>query len=459
MNYDVLIAGSGTAGAITAYALAKKGIKVALIDRKSDEMIGKKVCGDAIAAFHFDGVQKTGLNFPYPSGDELKQVVMGIDIYSPDMKTSMTLTTDLSEESGFLIDRHLFGQRIKNYAIDSGATLFPSSKVKGFIIENETIVGLRYTKKGEGETNELKSKVVVDATGANTILRKQVPSRYKDYIETEIAPIDMAYAYREIRKVKTTIENPERLRIIFDSEYIPSGYIWIFPRKDGTVNAGLGGSTDRTRNLKETWTRYLKKNPIFEGSELLDAGSGRVPTRRPLNSLVADNFALVGDSGIQVNPLHAGGLGINLESGVALADSIGKALENNDTSVKGLWNYNIAYMRHAGAGHAPLDLFRLLVARLDNNAINKIMAREIVSHQDIMKMSTPEGLTMSFFDKLRRLFKAIGILRPTIALAKTVSSMKKANQLYKDYPEIEGFQDWIPKVERLYSPYLKAITG
>ena len=456
MNYDVIVAGAGSAGGMTAYALAKKGFDVALIDRKSDEKIGKKHCGDAIGRFHFDEVQKTGLHFSYPSGEENKQTVKAIDIYSPNLKTRLELSSEsvAPGTSGFLIDRHLFGQRIKNYAVDSGANLLSSNKVKGFIVENETVKGVKFTEMPGGETKELSAQVVIDATGANTVLRKKVPPRYTQYIEKDIDPFDMAYAYREIREVDAEIEFPERLRIIYDGNWVPAGYIWIFQRNDGTVNAGLGGAMDRTGNLKEIWQRYMETNSIFEGSKLIEGGSGKVPTRRPLDSMVADNFALVGDAGAQVNPLHAGGLGVNIEAAVKLADTVERALESGDTTVKGLWNYNVNYMRTIGAGHAPLDLFRHLIASLDNNAINKIMRKKIVGQDEILRMATPEGLQISFMGKLKKLFKAVGVLRPTLALAKTVDLMQQIKRVYQSYPEIDGFQNWIQQVKKIYAKSL-----
>ena len=41
-DYDVIIAGAGTGGATTAYALAKRGHAVLFIDRKERYNIGNK---------------------------------------------------------------------------------------------------------------------------------------------------------------------------------------------------------------------------------------------------------------------------------------------------------------------------------------------------------------------------------------------------------------------------------
>ncbi|MGV9168545.1 MAG: FAD-dependent oxidoreductase, partial [Promethearchaeia archaeon] len=41
-DYEVIIAGAGTAGCTTAYTLAKEGHSVLLLDRKEKDLIGKK---------------------------------------------------------------------------------------------------------------------------------------------------------------------------------------------------------------------------------------------------------------------------------------------------------------------------------------------------------------------------------------------------------------------------------
>ncbi len=52
VDYDVIVAGSGTGGATTAYTIAKRGLSVLLIDRKSKDQIGNKTCGDALGNHH-----------------------------------------------------------------------------------------------------------------------------------------------------------------------------------------------------------------------------------------------------------------------------------------------------------------------------------------------------------------------------------------------------------------------
>lgn len=81
-KYEVIIIGAGTAGCLTAKTTATAGLRTLLVDRKTRQDIGIKVCGDAIGKHHFDH-----LNLKYPSGDALERVMEGVRIFSPDMKT------------------------------------------------------------------------------------------------------------------------------------------------------------------------------------------------------------------------------------------------------------------------------------------------------------------------------------------------------------------------------------
>ena len=112
-SFDVLIIGGGFAGASTAYNLAKKGLKVLLIDSKPWERIGDKPCGDAVSKEHFDR-----LGMPYPEGKELEQKIEGIKIYSPDMKTVWTVKGE-----GFELNAPAYNQRILREAEKGGVEI------------------------------------------------------------------------------------------------------------------------------------------------------------------------------------------------------------------------------------------------------------------------------------------------------------------------------------------------
>jgi flavin-dependent dehydrogenase len=79
VDYDVIIAGAGTGGAITALTLAQKGHSVLVIDRKARDTIGLKTCGDALGAHHIRELKEM-IGFPDMPKDIVEHPVAGMDL-------------------------------------------------------------------------------------------------------------------------------------------------------------------------------------------------------------------------------------------------------------------------------------------------------------------------------------------------------------------------------------------
>jgi len=55
-SFDIIIVGAGTACCLAGMTAAEHDSKVLMLDCKDFKDIGKKICGDAIAAHHFKNV-------------------------------------------------------------------------------------------------------------------------------------------------------------------------------------------------------------------------------------------------------------------------------------------------------------------------------------------------------------------------------------------------------------------
>ncbi|MHA2299220.1 MAG: geranylgeranyl reductase family protein [Candidatus Hodarchaeales archaeon] len=451
MKFDAVIIGAGSAGAMSALALGKKGFDVVFVDRKSKEKIGKKVCGDAIARHHLD-ISKKEVGFGYPKGDELRQEIDGMDVYSPDGNYKLRLT--ISDDDGWIIDRHLFGQRLVKSALDAGAELLDSTSFKGLLTKNHSLRGVQVKQK-DGKLIELEGNVIVDATGSSAVLRRSLPDRYYSdlFIEKEITPRDMGFAYREILKTKNPLEDDRFLRLYFINSLVPGGYVWIFPIGRGYcgANAGAGGDLARMRNPREKFKLFTDNYEFFNGSKTLDAGSGKVPIRRPLNTLVGDNFMLVGDTGSQVNPLHGGGLGVSIEAGIKLANTYEKASESDDYTATGLWSYNTSYNRESGTVHAPLDIFRQVVVSFSDKVWNVALKNGVISQEDVDELALKKKFEFSNLEKAKKLWRGKTIVRAVFKLRMLGKKMSQIAQVYKSYPDkIEDLPEWIENVNNVY---------
>ena len=166
-KYDAVIVGAGSAGTLVAKTIAKAGLTSLLIDSKSRDLIGNKICGDAIGEHH---LIKLGLKNPNNGAFDHK--VKGLKIYSPDKETVFTFTRP--DYMGYILNRHLFGQWLLEDAVDSGADLLDSTMFMKPIIEHGSIRGIR-AKDRQGNRISVKAKVVVDASGYYGVVRNKLP--------------------------------------------------------------------------------------------------------------------------------------------------------------------------------------------------------------------------------------------------------------------------------------------
>ena len=431
-EYDTIIVGAGTGGTMAARTLASKGASVLLVDIKPKQSIGDKVCGDVVGEHHI-----TELKLGRPDNGAFEYNVKGIKIYSPDEETVFTAAD--KEFMGFMLDRTLFGQWLLGKALDAGAELMDSTMFMEPIMDNGAVAGIE-AKRGS-EKVELRSKVVIDASGFHGVIRKKLPQMG---FEQEIAKEDIELCYREIRRVEKLPEESDYCEIYLNQEKTPGGYTWIFPTSENRINVGLGVYMDGNYpSPKDLFFKHVATRPIFKGSKTLKMGGGFDPTRRPLDQLVADGIVLIGDAASLVNPIHGGGIGPSMMSGVFAGEAILDSLEKNDYSKAGLWGYAHHFMTEYGLKQASLDIFRRFLIATDNTDINNGMKYGLLKEDDLMKAGYGEEFDINITDMASRVFRSIHRLHLLNNLRLTVSMMKQIKTHYTTYPETpEGFDAW-----------------
>jgi len=438
---DLLVVGAGTAGATAAAEAAKKGLRVCIVDMKPSELIGQKVCGDAIGRHHFDR-----LKMPCPSGQEFEGEMTGMRLFSPDRQTALRIQGE--GVTGFVINRHRFGQRLLKQALDAGATLLDQTRVIAPLLRGEYVVGIEAEQMGSKGRVEIAASITVDASGYLGVVRSKLPDTFS--VESTINSKDMIVAYREIRSdVSWSSDLGE---IYLTQQLAPGGYYWIFDKGNGRVNVGLGVQmTGVHPNPKEQLYRYVLSQAPFKESKLEQGGGGIVPTRRPMDSLVSNGVMLIGDAACLVNPIHGGGIGPSMLSGKLAAETAVEALEKGDVRRKALWQYNVKYMQSYGAKQASLDIFRLLLQGISDDELNFGMKSGLVKEEDVLQASLIGDLRLSARDKAERALKSVGRLGLLMKLEKTASKMREIKALYQNYPSPEDFERWKHKVDSIKS--------
>ena len=434
-KYEAIVVGAGTAGCLAAKTIAEKGLKVCLIEKKPREEIGEKICGDALGEHHlkFLGLEK-------PTGGELEAKIDGIKIYSPDENTVFTIAD--KDFIGYLLNRRLFGQWLLKKATDKGALLQDNMNFRSPIIEKGSVVGITVKNMKTGKVAELRSKVVVDASGYFGMVRKQLPSEMG--IDHDIANQDVEACYREIRQLKQETENTRFCEIYLNQKASPGGYIWIFPKGGARVNVGLGiCMRGNYPNPKQQLYETAFKKPIFDGSLVLTAGSWFDPVRRPLDNMVSNGVMLVGDAASLVNPIHGGGIGPSMLSGFFAGQQIVEALGKGEPTKEALWGYNKKYIDTYGKKQGTLDIFKMFLLSCSDADLNYGMNEKLMTEDDVLKAGMGDDFHLNITETAKRVFKGLRRVGFLNRLRLTVTMMRGLSAHYNTYPTSpEGFEPW-----------------
>jgi digeranylgeranylglycerophospholipid reductase len=448
--FDIVIVGAGTGGSIAAITAAKKKIKVCLIDGKNKEKIGDKVCGDIIDVSYFDWLNKI-IGLSHPKGEELNTKLNGLKIVAPDNKTSIQIG-----QEQYMLDRHKFGQRLIQEAIDKGVTLFDGLFIKEPIIKDNTVIGVIAEGTSLHEKREIYGKIIIDASGAIPALRDKVILK-NSFLERNISKEDMAIAYREVRNLKTEMSDKKFAYIYFSNKIVPSGYIWYFPDGDHKVNVGLGvkRSFDNPQ-LKQRFENHILKNPLLEDSQIVKKGGGVLPTRKPLCSLVANGFMCVGDAGCQINPIHGGGIGPSMIGGYLAAVTAIEAINKENVSQEILWNYNQKYMDAYGASQTALDIFRIFFQSCSDDDLN-FGIKYLVTEESVRKINKGEKIRLTTVEKTKILIRGFFKLRLLNNFRLILKNMQEIKELSNAYPQPSEFEIWKGKINQVYNNTYKIL--
>ncbi len=459
--YDVIVAGAGIAGAIAAIAASQGGAKVIMLDRNNDNEVGKKtnwgwVCGDAVAKSHLDYLEKElGIRLEEP---ELDKKVKGIFVLSPDMQNKFKF-----EGEGYSLDRPKLARKLLGIALKSGVEYRPGYEVEGPIVSGEVLEGV-YGKDDKKQDYRIKGKIVIDALGMASTLRRRLPQN--KYIEREISIEDIESTGRYIMHVEqaepdTNFYDPENALIHLNQVLAPGGYGWVFPKKGNRINIGVGvekrsldkrnkklGKNDTLHKLIDDYVAYNKaiKNPSIDNTDNNGKGYWSVSVRRPQHSLVFANYMGAGDSMSMPNPISAGGIGPAMVAGILSGKTAAEAIAAKDTSMKFLWQYNTRFNEAYGSKTGALEIFRIYLQSLNDDLINYGMAHFLTPEEaeQLTYGTIPE---LSVLGTVRKVVSGIANINAFKGLLYTAKKMKRLLELYAKYPkDMSGFDAWSKEV-------------
>jgi len=463
-DYDVIVAGGGLTGTVAAQAISyysNQNLSILSIDRNPETLPGRKsnpgwTCGDACSKEAVDFMTER-IKVPWTS-PEIEHDVKGVMAFSPDRETAIPFDGD-----GYMLNRQKLPEIQNARTKKMGVNFDFEINLTSLIYDGPQVIGVQGINNKTKQPYKKTAKVVVDATGVTSMLRNQIQNSTK--IERKIDRRDLESTGRHIMYFENgekdlTEFDPDYCIIHLDQDIAPGGYGWVFPKGDNKVNIGLGveksildqrnkrlGKKDNVASLIE---EYLQRNKAIKNAKLSEdpedihnnTGVFQVSVRRQNDCMVSGGYILVGDSAWMPKPIDAGGIGPALIAGTILGKNVVDAIEANDVTEKGLWQYNLDFIEEYGYKTAGLELFRRLVQTLTNEQISYGM-KHFLGNVDVEAISKGEHPDFSGLSKLGMIIR--GAMNKTVAsgLKYTSEQNKWLVEHYRNYPkEPSGFEEW-----------------
>jgi digeranylgeranylglycerophospholipid reductase len=287
--YDLGIIGAGFAGLACARTAARRGLRVLVLDRKSD----------AGQQMHTTGllVKEAAERWEIPAA--LTQRVRGIRLYSPSLAS-----LDLAASGYYFLatDTPALMRWFAREARRAGAHLrfaqpYAGARRAGDGFELQgTGARVRYLIGADGPNSRVAAEF---GLGRNT--------RFLLGVEAE---------YEGIEGV-----DPERLHCLLDRR-LARGYIgWVVPGYRGLVQIGLACRRPDRPDLA-AFERKLARLFDFSGARRVGRRGGLIPIGGPVSPMAGPGVSLIGDAAGLVSPLSAGGIHTALESGFLAAHAV-----------------------------------------------------------------------------------------------------------------------------------------
>ncbi|MFW9780338.1 MAG: NAD(P)/FAD-dependent oxidoreductase [Candidatus Heimdallarchaeota archaeon] len=429
---EVLVVGGGPAGVIAATTAAKAGRQVTLVDSKPHEEIGNKVCGDALDIEPIKFLrEKLGIEFPH--GNEVSDIVKTLLIQARDLGFPIK-----GEKLGYVVNRHNYGQRLLLAAEKAGVEVKDRIWVKSPLVDNASVMGVKFKDLKDNSIGEIKSKVTIDCSGYKCTVRKNLPHDKFPLLEPGMRNEDVMVSYREIVDLRDGLENHDyanTIALIYKDDIPVPGYFWVFSEGDYRLNLGICyyremKTSESTRNL---YQRILERDYYTSDQFTINHAQGyQIPVRYPLLNAVADGFLTAGDAAHHVDPFTAEGHGPALIAGYYAGMTAADAIETGDTSQEKLWSYNKAVMDHFGSQQCKTQVFTNALCQIGVSGLEFMFKREVISSDALLELN--EGNGPSRTDILRllvRLFPRYNILRELGRVAHTTS---KLSAIIDNYP-------------------------
>ncbi|NPV73976.1 MAG: FAD-dependent oxidoreductase [Pelotomaculum sp.] len=348
-EFDALIVGAGPAGATAALVLARRGCKVAVIERGefpgAKNMFGGTLFGSVLNDI-IPGFWKKA-----PVERFVGRRV--ISLLAEDSAVSLDFSPAAFKKApynGFTVQRARFDRWYAGEAVKAGALLINRTVVDDIIWENGRVAGVKVRRPG----GEIRAKVVIAADGALSLLARKAGLR------GEPAPGQFSLGVKEVLQLPPEVLE-ERFGLGGDEgvscEFLglmgglPGGAFLYTNRESLSVGVVVRVSLLKEKGKSiygalEQFKRHPAVAPLLEGGRFLEYSAHLIPEAGPqmLSRLYTGGMLVAGDAAglVLSGGVFLEGVNLAVASGRLAAETALQALEKGKFDAPAMAGYQAA---------------------------------------------------------------------------------------------------------------------
>ncbi|MDX1523786.1 MAG: NAD(P)/FAD-dependent oxidoreductase, partial [Anaerolineae bacterium] len=296
-TYDVAIIGASVAGCSAAILFARKGLRVALIERNPDIDAYKKVCTHYIQATATPVLKKLGVDKAIEAAGGIRN---GIDVWT---RYGWIKPVPNNQFYGYNIRRQVFDPMLRRQAAATpNVDFLPGTTLRDLIIEDDRVVGIRLGERNKPD-RELRANLVVGADGRNSRTAKLAQAT------AEITPNNrfIYFAYFKNLTLATGLRN--------QVWYLDPEVAYALPNDNGLTLLACAVPKTKLAEFKQdvqgNYTKFfdrLPNGPNLRAAEQVSEVLGMLDMPLISRRLTAPGLALVGDAAMAPDPVWGNGI-------------------------------------------------------------------------------------------------------------------------------------------------------
>src|ERR1700730_17422883 len=328
---DAVVIGRGPAGSTVSTLLAQHGCRVQLFEREKFPRfhIGESLIPETYWVFRrlnmldkmkaSPFVKKFSVQFINAAGKE------SAPFYFHDNKPHECSQT-------WQVIRSEFDRMMLDNAREQGVEVHQPARVLEVLFEGDRAAGVRVQKE-DGSAEEVRAKVVVDASGQSTMLQNRFKLRLWDPVLNKGA----IWTYYEGAYRDTGRDEGATMVIQTTNK---QGWFWYIPQHDNVISVGAvapfdylfkgRGSHEQTYNEEVDACPAIKER-VSSGKRATGYFATKDYSYRS-KDVAGEGWVLVGDAFGFLDPLYSSGVLLALRSGEMAAEAIVDGLATGDTS-------------------------------------------------------------------------------------------------------------------------------